>query len=156
VRLAFVAALGFFLLPLPAHGAGDAWSSTMTVRVIATSARTKVLVDRAPKHRVSRGDVIRETTTLRNDGAQFGRPDGAVVGSDAATYTFATLRRASVKGTTKLPGGTVRIAGLLSGPGTQTLRVTGGTGRFAGARGTCVVTNVSVGDALNVYRLRLP
>lgn len=60
--------------------------------------------------------------------------------------------------TAKLPGGTVRSAGRIRDARTQSVRVTGGTGAYAGARGTNEVSTVNAGTgvALNVYRLQLP
>ena len=117
----------------------------------------RLLVDRAPKQELNRGDVIWQKSVLRNAVAQFGKPKGALVGSDTGTYTVVSLTQGDVKVTTRLPGGTVRAAGRTGRERVQVIRVTGGTGDFANARGTVEVRSLgSDTRALNVYRLRLP
>jgi hypothetical protein len=85
----------------------------MTIRLIAVTTQHKVLVERAPKNAFSIGDVIWAKSTLRNEVAQFGRPRGAVVGSDLATLTVVSQTKGNVKLTTTLPGGTLRAAGTI-------------------------------------------
>jgi len=61
--------------------------------------------------------------------------------------------------TTKLPGGTLRGTARIAGATTvRSVRVVGGTGNFANARGTLTVRdqNGSAQGVLNIYRLRLP
>jgi len=93
--------------------------------------------------------------------AQFGRPRGAIVGSDTwiVTFVIAPLGKLDVKSTTRLPGGTSRSRGALSGAQTTgSLRVTGGTGTYANARGTIGLRNLNASGSrgLSVYRLQLP
>jgi len=158
MRWTLAVVLSFLVLALPAHAADDVASKTMTIRVLSITTQAKVLVDRAPKNVGSGGDVFWAKSVLRNDVAQFGRPKGALVGSDTSTFTLRSRTQVDVKATAKLPGGTIRVAGRIQGDGPQAIRVIGGTGRFAKASGTCVVRNLSASGnrALNVYRLRLP
>lgn len=148
--------LSLILLALQAQAAPRADSSNQTIRLISTTVSYRMLVDRAPKREASKGDVLWAKAILRNAVAQFGRPKGAVVGSDTATFTLVSPTRLDVKVTVKLPGGTLRAAGRIRGPQSKTLRVTGGTGAFENARGTAEVRNISGERALNVYRLQLP
>jgi hypothetical protein len=83
----------------------------------------------------SKGDWSATSDRLLNPVAQFGRPAGAVVGSDQARATATSKTTYSVKGTVTLPGGTL----ILGGPvrprpgGGAIFQVTGGTGIFAHA-----------------------
>lgn len=82
------------------------------------------------------------------------------MGSDVSTFTLVTLAHSvgDVKVTVTLPGGTLRTAGRTRDSRVQVTPVTGGTGMFAGAKGTCEVRSLNAnGDkASNVYRLQLP
>jgi hypothetical protein len=146
---------------LPAYGAPRSSSASQTIQLISTASREQV-TDRAPKTIgrgvITKGDTVRGTSVLRNAVAQFGKPSGAVVGSDAYSIVFASAAEAVATATVKLPGGTVRVKGRFrpSDASAISLAVVGGTGKFAGARGTCVATNLSAERSLNVYRLRLP
>ena len=150
------------LLALPVHAASHAATRTITLRLISTTHEGKTLVDRAPKHVVSKGDVIVTSSLLRNAVAQLGRPKGAVVGGDSATFTILTNTHADLKVEMSLPGGTLLWAGGRVRLGAvQTYAVTGGTGRFARARGTgesrAVVTRSGSADRrTKVYHLRGP
>jgi hypothetical protein len=83
----------------------------MTIRLISTTANIKVLVDRAPKGTASKGDVLWAKSILSNAVYQFGRPKGAIVGSDVSTFTVAAPPAGDVKVGATLPGGTIRVAG---------------------------------------------
>jgi hypothetical protein len=74
VRWTLAIGLSFVVVALPAQAARQASSATMTIRLISTTASTKLLVDRAPKGTQSRGDVVRTKSVLRNAVAQLGRP----------------------------------------------------------------------------------
>ena len=133
----------------------------MTIRLIVTSADSRYLIDRAPKGYPNKGDVIREKSTLRNAVAQFGRPKGAIVGSDTwiATVVIPPFGKAEVQGTTTLPGGTIRATGAVTAAQTTGIfRVVGGTGSYANARGTISLRNLNTNGSrgLSVYRLQLP
>jgi hypothetical protein len=131
----------------------------MTIRLISTTTKYKVLVDRAPKQEINKGDVLWAKSILRNAIAQFGKPKGAIVGSDISTYTVVSITPGvGDEKVTTLPGGTIRAVGRIRETLAQTIRVTGGTGTFANASGSGEVRSLNAsGDrTLNVYRLQLP
>jgi hypothetical protein len=147
-------AAGATVTALPAVGAGRSAETLLTVRLISTTASSRT-VDTAPKGTLNNGDAIYEKSVLRNAVAQFGKPKGAVVGSDSAVLLVRTQNTALLDVQVKLPGGTLHVrglVGLVSDPGG--VPVVGGTGRFTGARGTCRV-EASGGRALNTYRLTI-
>jgi hypothetical protein len=151
-------ALGVLATALPALGASGAASETMTIRLVSITTSAKVLRDLPPTNVANGGDVVWAKSQLLNERPQFGKPKGAVVGSDVTTATYVSASVGDVKATVRLPGGTLRVAGRFrtGGPGKTTVRVTGGTGAFRGARGTCTVSQQRGLRALNVYRLQLP
>ena len=133
----------------------------MTIRLISTGYEGQTVVDRAPMHVVSKGDVIVATSFLRNAAPQLGRAKGAVVGGDDATFTVLTSTQADLRVEVSLPGGTLRAGGRVRLGSVQTYAVTGGTGRFAHARGTgesrALASKWGGGNRrVSVYRLRLP
>ena len=146
------------VVALPAQGARRAESETVTIRLISVTTQIKVLTDRAPKRQLSIGDVLLAKSILRNEIPQFGRPKGAQVGSDTATVTLVSPTQTDVRVAVTLPGGTIKTSGRTRQGGTRTIPVVGGTGTFAGARGTSEVIGVagSRDTARNIYRLRLP
>ena len=138
----------------PADGAT---SPNLVIRLVSvtTSARYD---DKAPEG-PSAGDKFISTSRLINDARQLGRAKGAVVGSDSGTLTLTSRRAGRVDVLVRLPGGTLRVRGQvrLAGGTREIYPVTGGTGRFSGARGTLTVTALPGGGerASNVYRLTL-
>ena len=153
--LVMIVAVSLGASAIPAQGAG---SKSMTIRLTSTTTALEVVRDREPTNVLSAGDVIRARSTLRNGVAQFGRPKGAVVGRDVGVVTMVASAEGNVKVTTSLPGGTIRSSGKDTGALNESLRVIGGTGRFAGARGVVEVRLIDLRSrrALNVYRLQLP
>ncbi len=146
-------------LALPADAAPDTRTEAVTIRLISVTTELRVQKDVAPKEVFSPGDVIWQKSVLRNAAAQFGKPKGARVGSDTGTVTIVSRTLVDNKGVSVLPGGTIRIAGRTKATGTTlTLPVTGGTGRYAGARGKLDVRSLDASGtrASNVYRLTLP
>ena len=141
VLLAVAAAAG------PAH----AGTLTITVTSVALSAKT---TDVDPKG-TSKGDTIVMRDRLLNASRQFGRAKGERVGSDHGTMTFTGAHSATFSGVASLPGGTLRISGRVAPVSAGlVIPVTGGTGRFAGARGYVLVGHGNK-TALNVYTLTL-
>jgi len=131
----------------------------MTIRLLSVSDPGTLRRDRPPRGVPSKGDVVVVSSVLRNRVPQFGAPKGAVVGGDYAVLTVVSKYIASVNVRVTLPGGTLRVSGRENGKKTSgTLPVVGGTGRFAGARGTSYIRNVDKSStrAVNVYRLRIP
>jgi hypothetical protein len=165
---AILVLLGLALLTVPAHGASQVTTKALTIRVVSTSFAVKMLVDSAPKGAGNAGDTVRVRFALRNARPQFGKPNGALVGSAVAIYTFESRNFGTVTVTTTLPGGTIRSSDRHSYAGCCATegRVTGGTGVYAGARGTLrsehfpghqmVSLPLPQGERLNIYRLQLP
>jgi hypothetical protein len=113
--------------------------------------------DKAPKNKLGPGDRIVTKSTLRNEVAQFGKPKGALVGRDWATATIVSNTAIDTHGYAVLPGGRILFAGRVrTAADPSAIPVTGGTGRFAHARGTASARDVAGATAINVYRLMLP
>lgn len=152
---------GLLVLAIPAQAAHRAESESQTIRLVSKALTAKVTFDRPPKGSANKGDQVTVTSRLTNAVAQFGRPKGAVVGSDLAVITIVSYSalslRQRIRAAVKLPGGTIRIDGVTT-ESKRTVPVVGGTGAFARARGTCEIRDLEPdGDpALNIYRLRLP
>jgi len=103
----------------------------------------------------SAGDRYVVKSRLLNAVAQFGKPKGAVVGSDQGTATLLSKIVVKSVGVARLPGGTIRFQGTGKLGARTSIPVVGGTGDYAGARGTLAVA--SVGTAVfNTYTLKLP
>ncbi len=138
-----------------------AGQSTTTISLISGNARESV-TDKAPKELArgvaSRGDVIRGASVLRNAVRQFGKPSGAIVGRDSYSFTFVSPTEAVIAVKVVLPGGALTARGRMrvSQGDRIAVTVTGGTGKFAGARGTGEARALSPNESLNVYRLRFP
>ena len=120
-------------------------------RTITIKARSKVehvqTVDNAPAG-ASAGDMLIFTEGLFN-------ARGKRIGSDAAICTRLFDQTSLCTGTYKLPGGQVMVQLLQPGPNVKyDQAVTGGTGRFAGARGTVTVDQRADGDRFT-FRLKL-
>jgi hypothetical protein len=152
-------ALGLLSIATTIAVGSAAGSSVLVIRVksVQTSAR---LVHNQPPNGLSKGDVLVVHDRLFNLVRQFGKPAGALIGSDEGTITLGSGGKATVVGTTTLPGGTVRVKGtvFLTGTGPTSIRVVGGTGRYLRASGseTEPGTDRSPGSATNTYRLTLP
>jgi hypothetical protein len=144
-------------LALPAAGSARA-DATLVIRLVSVTTSTRV--DDRPPRGPTAGDKVFSTSRLRNAVAQFGKPRNAVVGSDRGTLTLTSANSVRIDVTARLPGGTLRVRGPLRtlANGGQRYPVVGGTGRFAGARGTVTVRPLSGAGqrASNVYRLTLP
>jgi len=100
---------------------------------------------------VDRGSVQNPYTVT-----QFGKKGGAVVGRYHETTTVTSATAWSRAGGASLPGGTLRYSGhgeIRRGALSGTTRVTGGTDRFAGARGT--ITGGTLAQPLLTYHLKL-
>jgi hypothetical protein len=124
--------------------------TTLVLRfTVANASETEK--DVLPKG-VSAGDTLIVSYKLKNIGAQLGRTAGALVGSGRDTITFTSASAVHIDEIVALPGGTLSFSGdgTPDNPATS-LAVTGGTGSFAGARGTYTSTKTVV-----TYTLRLP
>ena len=152
-------ALSLAACGLLAGVAGPAASSTtdtqrLVIRLISDNSLVKT-VDKPPKGKLNAGDQLTTTSTLRNQVAQFGKPKGALVGHDRATSTFISSKAYTIDGYASLPGGRVMFHGRVTRP-SSTVPVTGGTGRFAHARGTVAAEDLGGSRSINIYRLTLP
>jgi hypothetical protein len=142
IALAAVVALALSAGPAEAKNHG---------RTIIIKARSQLdqvqLVDNAPTGG-SPGDVLVFTEQLFDS-------RGKRIGSDAATCTRLFDATSLCTGTYKLPGGRLMVQLLQPGPtGTYDQAITGGTGRFAGARGTVTVAQKPTGDEFT-FRVRV-
>jgi hypothetical protein len=147
--------LGVLMLALPAPAATNGADATLTIRLISTAGRITYR-DRAPQG-PSKGDVISGPSALRNAVKQFGRPKGALVGRDFEVITLASVTAGTMRVKVYLPGGTLRVRGRWSsGTNEGTVRVVGGTGKYANAQGTSYVRDLGGKRSLNVYHLRIP
>jgi hypothetical protein len=120
-------------------------------RTITIKARSHLdqvrLIDNAPAGD-SPGDVLVFTEQLFNS-------NGKRIGSDAASCVRLFDATSLCTGAYKLPGGQLMVQLLQPGPtGTYDQAITGGTGRFAGARGTVTVAQKPGGDRFT-FRIRL-
>jgi hypothetical protein len=112
------------------------------------------------------GDTYESSLALRNAGiAQLGLGSHANAGSMKLGYTIRRQCRAFTKScvatadfhtVTTLPGGTVLADGKAISIATPEIRipVTGGTGRFRGARGLVTISPAST--RISTYRLTVP
>jgi hypothetical protein len=121
-------------------------------RTITIHARSQVeqahLVDNAPAGD-SAGDVLLFTERLLDR-------RGKRIGSDAATCVRLFDAASLCTGTYKLPGGRLMVQLLHPGPGvTYDQAITGGTRRFAGARGTVRVVQKPGGSDRFTFKVRV-
>jgi hypothetical protein len=112
------------------------------------------------------GDTTDSTLVLRNAGIPlFGMGKHANIGTMEFTYTIrkqcaafggSCQSTADFHTLSDLPGGTVTAEGKSISISRQTITipVVGGTGRYAGARGTVTISPAST--KLSTYRLKLP
>ena len=100
---------------------------------------------------------LRMTDKLYNLVPQFGKPKGALVGSDSGTLKKTGTISFSFRGMARLPGGTLTVRGqVIGGERVSNLTIAGGTGRFAGARGVVVIRGMGgQGRAANIFHLTL-
>jgi hypothetical protein len=152
-----VLALAAVTLALPLGAGAQSQQTQLVIKLLSISSGTTH--DLAPKG-PSVGDWETEHSILYNAAPQFDRPVGAKVGSDSGKTVITGLpASAVVHGITRLPGGTLIVSGhprFINGG--ELNPVTGGTGRFAGARGTGFAINLAPPrggrqKAINVYRI---
>jgi hypothetical protein len=139
--------------------ANGAQSSTIVIRVKSVQTFGHV-VHNVPPASLSKGDVIVERDKLYNVARQFGKPVGALIGTDQATITLLAGNLATLTGSAVFPDGTVRFKAtvhvLAAGP--APIPIVGGTGRYAHARGSVTESNATGGTttALNTYKIITP
>ena len=151
VPLALVLALAAAAGPSAAAptAGGTPITLTITVKSVTTSVKH---TDRPPKG-ASRGDRFVFRDRLVNVARQFGKAKGAKVGGDSGSFTLTSKTTGTTSGVAVLPGGTIRFGGTI-GASPAPLKVLGGSGRYAHARGILIVG--SGASPLNIYRLSLP
>ena len=114
-------------------------SAVQTIRV--TSVTISMVSHDTGTKGPSAGDTVAYRDRLLNSAAQFGRRQGAVVGSDQGKLTYVTAHTATFAGTATLPGGTLKLSGNVYSTrgGGLVVPIVGGTGKYAYARGTLTV-----------------
>ena len=142
--VAAATALALALTPAAAEAKGKG-------RTIVIEARSKLehvqAVDNSPSG-TSAGDVLVFTEQLFT-------PRGKRIGSDAASCVRLFDATSLCTGLYVLPGGQLMVQLLQPGPtGTYDQAITGGTGRYAGARGIVRVAQSSGGDRFT-FRIRV-
>ena len=121
-------------------------------RTIVIKARSQLdrvqLIDNQPTG-PGPGDVLVFTERLLD-------ADGRQIGTDAATCTRLFDETSLCTGVYSLRGGRLMVQLLQPGPtGVYDQAITGGTGRFAGARGIVTVDQRGDGDRFT-FRIRVP
>jgi hypothetical protein len=152
LRLVTLAALAALAGALAASVSAAPPPSVIRLVSTTTSASHADVKPKGPSAR----DRDTSTSRLVNQLAQFGKPKGAIVGSDRGTVTYTGAHSATLRAVTRLPGGTLIVRGPVRpiGNGAVVIAVVGGTGAFAGAHGTLtILPPTSATTAVNVYRL---
>lgn len=122
----------------PSSATGRHGRSPATLQLRSEVQNAK-LVDVAPAG-ASPGDQLVFTERLLD-------ARGRTVGSDAATCVRLFDQRSTCTGTYLLPQGQIMVQLVQPGPtGVYTQAITGGTGRYASARGTVTVDQRADGD----------
>src|SRR4051812_9283582 len=124
-----------------AAGSGDAGhsgNSGKTLTVIEHATTDTTTDTGAP------GDTVGDVLTFANE--VFDAGDTAKVGTDQG-YCIRVVKGASYEcnWTTFLPGGQIVVEGPFLDAANSTLAITGGTGRYRGARGTMDLRSVAGG-----------
>jgi hypothetical protein len=144
IALATAGALALCAAPV------DAKTKSPTITLKARSQLERVqLVDAAPTG-ASAGDMLVFTEKLFD-------PRGRRIGSDAASCVRLFDESWLCTGTYRLPGGRIMVQlhqPGLTGERTYDQAITGGTGRFAAARGTVRVAQSPSGDRFT-FKIRL-
>ena len=122
-----------------AQGAGPP-SGTLEV-VWPARGQTVRVVDNPPRRDLSVGDMVIVKARLRTpDGAAMGRVQAVLLATTRGTSGDSF--RAQLSATLRLPDGDLVIEGFSDETrGAETFAVVGGTGAYAGARGTVVVSD---------------
>jgi hypothetical protein len=155
-RAAWVLALTTACVALASTSLAGAANGTMRISLVSITTSDS-FVDKPPKG-ASAGDAETSTSRLLNAVTQFGKPKGAVVGSDRGTIRVVAGANPIAKITTRLPGGTLSLSGHIEvrTDGTIVIPVVSGSGTFAGARGELRITPLKEKNrALNEYRITL-
>src|SRR3954471_408234 len=138
VPLAAIVALVVAVTAYAAGGNGGDRGHGRTITVIE-HATTDTTTDTG-----AQGDTVGDILTFANE--VFGANDAAKVGTDNG-YCMRTVKGAAYEcnWTTFLPGGQITVEGPFLDAAKSTLAITGGTGRYRGARGTMDLRSVAGG-----------
>jgi hypothetical protein len=105
----------------------------------------------------TKGDTLKGTSILRNAVRQWGKPNGARIGTDHFVETALSRQRIMFDGVSSLPGGTLHTRGVMKEvAGKLTVAVVGGTGVYEGASGVIEGSHLPNGVTLDVARLHVP
>lgn len=140
------------VLAAAAAGPAEDSPSRRVIRVMSSPTSTQN-ISRPPSG--LENNVVSGTSRLENVETQFGKPRGAVVGHDRFRFVFKTTRVAVGDVTAVFSVGALRCHGKLDVRRASILRLSSGTGAFAGASGTCEAKPALQGRTLNVYRFRI-
>ena len=125
------------ILVVPPAVASERVETIQFVRTLTTTSVADV-----GRKGPSIGDITVELHELRRSVDSVGTPTGPQVGVHSVTTTRLGATARNVLGTVTLPGGTITAGGVGAGaPGT--LAILGGTGIYAGARGTLGAASLS-------------
>jgi hypothetical protein len=126
--------------------AGPAAAKTITIKATSKVDNARFVDTGAPGD--SPGDILVFTEKLFDAG-------GRQIGSDAASCVRLFDATSLCTGTYKLKGGRLMVQLLQPGPtGVYDQAITGGTGRFAGARGVVRVDQQPTGDRFT-FKIRV-
>jgi hypothetical protein len=142
------------LVPTAASATGR---RSMTFQLTSVT-RVTTPHDLPPKGRENKGDYIVYKALLVAMGPLFGKVKNRAVGYEEGTVTYTSATKARLRGISTFEGqGTVTFSGPMKelSKGRTSVPITGGTGKFHGAKGVIVI---GPGDtkATNTYRLSLP
>jgi len=133
---------------LAASAATPVTASQIIVLVARQVSATLVPVPGQTGHQLVPGDQLVFTESLTLDGASYGH--------DAIHCVIVTAADAVCVGAFELPGGQLTIAGdagSVNSHGSKTVAVTGGTGRYLGARGQLTIKDRSDTVSVDTFQL---
>jgi len=148
--LTAIAAVLVFISAVPAASGTAQHLVVIDVKSVTVAGTVSDIPPKGP----SKGDRYTGRDKLINLARQFGRPAGAVVGTDVSVLTVTGPTTGCVKDIAKLPGGTLTFEGCAHLGSGGSISVVGATGAFAGASGT--MTGGSGNSPTNTFRLKLP
>jgi hypothetical protein len=143
------AALCLAFGPVIAASAGTAVTGSQTIGLVARQVSAALVpVPGQTGHQLVPGDQLVFTESLTRNGAGYGH--------DAIHCVIVTAADAICVGAFELPGGQLTIAGdagNVNSHGSKTVAVTGGTGRYQGARGQLTVKDRSDTVSADTFQL---
>jgi hypothetical protein len=132
-----------------AASAGTAATGSQAIRLVARQVSAALVpVPGQTGHQLVSGDQLVFTGSLTRNGASYGH--------DAIHCVIVRAADAICVGAFQLPGGQLTIAadaGNVNSHGSKTVAVTGGTGRYQGARGQLTVKDRSDTVSVDTFQL---